>query len=76
MRRKNPELMKKWKIPVQAELAGKIELVLTDPLTREPKYGARTVLIEALLNHWLDIQTGKTEAERTRLPTLEELRSL
>lgn len=75
MRRKNPELIKKWKIPVLAELAGKIEMCTMDPLTREAKYGARTVLIEALLNYWLDVQAGKPEDQRTRLPTIEELRS-
>lgn len=75
MRRNNPELMKNWKIPVRASLAGKVELTLTDPVTREPRYGARTKLVDALLEHWLDSLQGKPIEERHPLPTLEELRS-
>lgn len=75
MRRNNPELMKKWKIPIPATTAGRVELALMDPLTREPRYGARSRLSEALFEHWLDMIAGKPYDERRPIPTLEELRS-
>lgn len=70
------ELMKKWKVPVPATIAGAVELVLCDPLTRQPKYGARTTLIAALLENWLDTIAEKPLSERKPIPSLEELRSL
>lgn len=74
--RRNNELLKDWKIPIPAVTAGKVEMVLMDPITGQPKYGARTKLLEHLLDHWLDFIAGKPEPERKPLPTLEELRSL
>ena len=74
--RRNHDLMKPWKIPVKADLAGRVEMVLGDPLTGAPKYGARTKLISDLLEHWLDSVAGKPEPERRPIPSLEELRSL
>lgn len=74
--RRNIELTKDWKIVLNAETAGKVEMVLTDPLTKEPIYGARKALVNGLLEHWLDKLAGKSEAECKPLPTLEELRSL
>lgn len=74
--RRSAELMKDWKIPVPAELAGKIEMVLTDPLTRKPKYGARVKLIEGLLKNWLDQIAGTPEPQRHPIPSLDELRSM
>ena len=75
MRRRH-ELLRDWKIPVPATTAGKIEMVLGDPITGVPKYGARTKLIASLLEHWLDTVAGKPLAERSPLPSVEELRSL
>lgn len=68
--------MKNWKIPVPAETAGKIEFVLRDPLTKQPKYGARTVLVSRLLEFWLDQLSGKSVDECQPLPSLEELQRL
>lgn len=73
--RRSVELMKNWKVPIPATVAGKVEMVLTDPLTHQPKYGARTKLLTALLEHWLDQTAGKPADECRPLPTLEELRS-
>lgn len=74
--RRSLELVKNWKVPIPATVAGRIELVLTDPITHQPKYGARSKLITALLEHWLDQCAGKPLDECKALPTLDELRSL
>lgn len=76
MRRNKPDLMKNWKVPINAELAGRVEFTILDPLTRKPRYGARSLLVEALFEHWLDTIAGKPFEERRVLPSLEELRSL
>lgn len=76
-RRKHKELLKDWKIPVEADLAGKIEYVLSDPLaSNRPKYGARVRLIDNLLRYWLDWQSGKPPDQCQELPSIELLRSL
>jgi hypothetical protein len=74
--RRSHDLMKPWKIPLNASLAGRVEMVLGDPLTGQPKYGARTRLINDLLEHWLDVIAGKPAPERRPLPSLEEIRSI
>lgn len=76
MRRRSNQLMKPWKIPIDAEVAGQIEFCVSDPVTKQPRYGARTHLIEKLLCWWLDREAGKPEAERTEVPSLAQLRSL
>jgi len=68
-------LVKQWKITIQAALAGKMEMVLDDPITRRPIYGRRRELTEALYRNWLDREAGKPEAERSHVPSLLELRS-
>lgn len=73
-RPRNPDLTINWKIPLPATLAGMVELALTDPLTKQPRYGARTKLVTALCEHWLDSVAGKPVDERRPLPTLDELR--
>lgn len=70
---RSDELLKPWKIAISAELAGKVEFVTTDPLTRRPKYGARKLLVESLLSWWLAREAGDPLPD---LPTIEQLRSL
>lgn len=49
----NPNLMKDWKIPLDASLAGAIEFELMDPITKKPRYGERSKLVGYLLAQWL-----------------------
>ena len=49
----NPDLMKDWKIPLPATLAGAVEYELLDTNTRKPRYGQRSKLIAHLLAEWL-----------------------
>ncbi len=49
----NPDLMKDWKIPLPATLAGSVEFELMDPITKKPRYGERSKLVGYLLAQWL-----------------------
>lgn len=55
-RRPNNEMRTEWKISLPATLAGQIEMLLLDPITGKPRYGARRQLIEGLLTEWLAAQ--------------------
>jgi hypothetical protein len=74
--RRSLDLKRPWKIHVKAELAGKLNYITIDPLTAKPKYSARTVIVNRLLEHWFDFIEGKPDSERKPMPTLEEIRSL
>lgn len=52
-RPRNPELRANYKLSIPAPLAAEVDLLLIDPITRKPKYGARSKLIAALLRNWL-----------------------
>jgi len=41
------------RINVPQSIAAKMELLLLDPLTRRPRYGARSDLITKLLREWI-----------------------
>lgn len=66
-----------WKLHISASVAGPIEYYLKDPLAARPVYGARTMLVEALLVRWLAEQTRQPTDDRPLpgVPTLEQLRS-
>lgn len=49
----SPNLMKDWKIPLDASLAGAVEFYLMDPTTKKPRYGERSKLVGWLLAEWL-----------------------
>lgn len=74
--RRNTDLKRPWKIHVNATLAGKLNFVTIDPTTSKPKYSARTLIVNRLLQNWFEVLEGKPEQERTPLPTLEEIRRL
>lgn len=74
--RRNSDLKRPWKIHVNAELAGRLNYVTIDPLTSKPKYSARTLIVNRLLQHWFEVLEGKPEDQRTPMPTLEEIRRL
>lgn len=59
------ELMKDWKIPLPAALAGAVEIELFDQVYNKPRYGERSKLIAHLLSEWLEKRTGrKIEVDR------------
>jgi hypothetical protein len=43
-----------WKVHIKSSLAAKVELLLLDPMRRKVKYGARSQLIETLLERWIE----------------------
>lgn len=66
------DLQKPWKLNLSATVAGKVEYLLTDPITRKPIYGARVRLVEALLENWIAREEGRPDLPP--VPTLSELR--
>lgn len=60
-----------WKLSLPAAIAAEVDLLLEDPLSHKPRYGARSKLVERLLISWLATQRGEAA---TTLPSLEELR--
>lgn len=54
----------KWKLSLDATVAGRVEHILLDPLSGRPRYGARARLVEELLKRWaLDIERGTTDLD-------------
>lgn len=47
---------------VEAELLQKVDILLTNPLSGNIKYGARSALVERLLREWLNTQRENTHA--------------
>lgn len=50
---KNTEPTTEWKIAVKQQTAARIEHRLIDPVTRKPRYGLRSKLVNILLEQWL-----------------------
>lgn len=73
-RRNNPDLIRNWNVALPATLAGRMEFVLTDEITKKPIYGARTKLISALLDRWLEEQKGTPDENLPLVPSIAELR--
>jgi len=65
-----PHLRAEWKLSLRAAIAAEVDLMLEDPLTRKPKYGARSRLIESLLDDWIARQKG---GPSSAIPSREEL---
>lgn len=59
----NPDLMKDWKVPLPATIAGAVEHELMDPITKKPRYGERSKLVAALLADWLATRGRKVEVD-------------
>ncbi len=66
-----PYLRADMKISINATVAAECDLLLEDPITKKPKYGARSKIIEALLRQWI---ASVRNEEASPLPSLEELR--
>jgi hypothetical protein len=74
-RRPHPDLIKPWKISMQATVAGKTEHLLWDTINKKPHYGARGALIHSLLNWWLARESGIPADQLPHIPTALELLS-
>jgi hypothetical protein len=59
----NEDFSISWKLNMPATLAGTIEYMLLDPVTRKPKYGARNKLVISLLRQWEYENRGRSSAE-------------
>lgn len=70
-RPRNPQLRADWKLSLPAPIAAKADLMLLDPLSQRPKYGARSRLVAALLEQWLASLDGEIAPP---IPALSELR--
>lgn len=46
-----------WKVSIPSSTAARVALILADPLTGQPKHGARGRLINQLLVQWLKEQS-------------------
>lgn len=66
-----PYLRADMKISLPAVIAAEMDLLLEDPVLRKPKYGARSKLIECLLQRWLAEVKG---GEVPPMKPLSELR--
>jgi hypothetical protein len=66
----SPHLRADWKLSIEAALAAEVDLVLEDPVTRKPKYGARSKLVQMLLRNYLRAMQGQ---ELEPLPTVQQL---
>lgn len=71
----NPDLTKPWKVSLPAQLAGRVEYALMNPLQNSPIYGSRNKLIIALLEWWIARESGTSPEHLPYVPSLEELRS-
>lgn len=68
------DLQRPWKLNLSASVAGKVEYLLTDPITKKPIYGARKALVEGLIEWWIAKEEGRVPLPS--VPTLEQLRQL
>lgn len=72
----NPDLSIPWKLLLSAPIAGRLELMLADPIHSKPKYGARRKLTEALYEWWIARESGVPENQRPSIPSVQELREV
>lgn len=69
-RRKYTDPRVKWSIYVPSTLAAQVELLLLDPFLGQAKFGAKSELVAALLQKWLDEQYAH-RAKQMPLPLPE-----
>jgi hypothetical protein len=70
IRRKYPTVPRR--IYLTPELAGKVDLYLTDPSGKKPKYAALSVLCEALLKEYFDRLTAEAASSNKGVPKSEQ----
>ena len=51
--RKSKDPYVKWLITMPESIVGAVEFRLLDPVLLKPRYGARSQLVQALLQKWL-----------------------
>lgn len=62
-RRQNRDKPIEWSVNIPESVANEVELLLSNPLTGKPVYGAKSSLLTTALREWLERHTGK-EVER------------
>lgn len=55
-RRKNVDPRMTWHIYIPSTIAAQVELILLDPFLQKARFGAKSELVTALLQEWLDKQ--------------------
>lgn len=60
-RKPNPIPTIDWKCHVPVPIACKVDLLLLDPVTGNPRHGARSALVTELLIKWLEERGALTE---------------
>ena len=71
-RPRSPYLRADVKLSLPAAIAAQVDLTLEDPLTRKPRYSARSKLTAKLYEIWLAHIHGQPVPP---FPTLDELRN-
>lgn len=69
-RPRKPYIRAEFKVSLPAALVAEVDILLNDPLTNRPKYGARARLVESLLRAYLARLKGQ---EEEKPPTVEQL---
>jgi len=70
----SPNLRSDWKLSIDATVAAEVAILLTDPVTKKEKYGARSRLIQELLKGYLtSLSLGQT---LIKAPVLREVLQL
>lgn len=57
-------------INLPSSLAGKLELLLYDPISGKPKYGGRSQLVQELLRKWVDEQISQNQSPSALTPPI------
>lgn len=70
-RRKDTIPSIEWKLHIEGLLAAKVELLLTDPMRKKPRWGARSNLVEKLLRQWVEEQIKARGEQYRPLPDPE-----
>ncbi len=57
-----------WKLHIKGTIAAQVELLLTDPVRKKPKWGARSDLTERLYTEWIAQQIALRKAKGEPIP--------
>lgn len=58
-----PYRVTKWKVSLPTRTAARVEMRLSNISGTGPQYGARSKLINALLEEWLDLPEGDQQSQ-------------
>ena len=57
-----------WKCQIPVDIAAKVDLLLLDPSSGRPVFGARSSLVATLLREWLAARVRSPESPQTASP--------